>query len=61
MGEKPIKSKFLRISCPRCQCQQIVFGKSATTIKCKKCNYMLLKTTGGKARMRAQVKQIIWN
>lgn len=59
--EKQIKSKFLKIICPRCKNNQIVFGKAATIVKCMKCNYMLIRTTGGKARIRAPVKQVMWN
>jgi len=55
------KSKFLKIGCPRCSTIQIVFGKSATIVKCRKCNYMLLKTTGGKAKIKAPVREVIWN
>ena len=40
------KSKFLRIVCPRCYHDQIVFGRSATTIKCNKCSKKLIDTTG---------------
>lgn len=60
---KETKSKFLRIACPRCRHRQIVFGKSSTDVKCEKCNYLLLRTGGGKAKVRAPVKKImiIWH
>ncbi len=50
--------KFLKIVCPRCSSNQIVFGKAASLIKCKNCNRLLMKTTGGKSRIRAHIKQI---
>jgi small subunit ribosomal protein S27e len=53
-------TKFLKIACPRCKCPQIIFSKSATMIKCVRCNKRLIDTTGGKTRLRAPVKQI-WN
>lgn len=56
---KSDKSKFLRVSCPRCKHQQIIFGKSTMLIKCERCNYLLLKTKGGKAQVRAAVKRIL--
>jgi len=57
------ESKFLRIACPRCRHRQIVFGKSSTNVKCEKCNYLLIKTGGGKAKIRAPIKKImlIWH
>ncbi|MEK6843795.1 MAG: 30S ribosomal protein S27e [Nanoarchaeota archaeon] len=54
------KSKFLKIACPRCYNNQIIFGKSALAIKCEKCNKLLIKTTGGKAKIKAKIKKI-WN
>jgi len=53
------KGKFLEISCPRCNNKQVVFGKSVSLVKCTKCNYLLLKTNGGKSKIRAVVKNII--
>ncbi|MCX8158914.1 MAG: 30S ribosomal protein S27e [Candidatus Pacearchaeota archaeon] len=56
---KQITSKFLEIFCPRCKKQKIVFGKSSTKVKCEKCNYLLLKTSGGKSKIRAKVRKVI--
>lgn len=58
--ENPTKSRFLKISCPRCKKQKTVFGKSASLVKCDGCNYLLLKTQGGKSKIRAKVKEVIW-
>lgn len=54
------KSKFLRIACPRCASEQIVFGKASIIIKCPHCNKRLIDTTGGKAKIKAKVRQILW-
>jgi len=53
------ESKFLKIICPRCKTLQITFGKASTRVKCQSCNKLLLKTGGGKARIKAQIKEII--
>ena len=53
------KSKFLEISCPRCSLKKVVFGKSSIRVKCDKCNYLLLKTRGGKAKIRAPVREVL--
>jgi small subunit ribosomal protein S27e len=53
-------SKFLKVSCPRCKNQQIVYGKATTKVKCNSCNYPLTKNTGGKARIRALIRRVIW-
>ena len=56
---KKDKSKFLEISCPRCGKRKTVFGKSATHVKCDNCNYLLLKTKGGKSKIRAPIKEFL--
>jgi len=54
-----VKSKFLKIVCPRCKNNKIIFGKASVRVKCEKCNYLLTRTTGGKTRIRAMVKEIL--
>ncbi len=56
---KEIKSKFLKLRCPRCKHIKITFGKATTLVKCDNCNYLLLKTKGGKARVRALVREVL--
>ncbi|MEM4259152.1 MAG: 30S ribosomal protein S27e [Candidatus Pacearchaeota archaeon] len=58
---KTQKSKFLKIICPRCRSHKTVFGKSSTLVKCDNCNYLLLETKGGKSKIRAPVKEVIWS
>lgn len=53
------KSKFLRICCPRCNNCQIIYGKASLKVKCKKCGYLLVRTGGGKVKVRAQIKEVI--
>lgn len=52
------KSTFLKIRCPRCKSLQIVYGKCSFNVKCEKCNYLLTKSQGGKAKIRALIKEI---
>ena len=53
-------SKFLKVSCPRCKKQVVIFGKSSTKVKCTGCNKLLLKTQGGKAKIMAEIKKVLW-
>jgi len=52
-------SKFLKIKCPRCGSSQMTYGKASTWVKCKSCNKLLIKPKGGKAQVKAQVKEVI--
>ncbi len=51
--------RFLQIICPRCRERKIVYGKSSTKIKCDHCNKVLIKTTGGKTKIKAMIREIM--
>ena len=60
-SERKKNKAFLRIICPRCKNLQIVYGKATTRIKCNECGYLLIRTTGGKTKIKAKVREIIKN
>lgn len=60
MGKKvePIpfpKSYFVRVRCPKCGNEQIVFSHASRTVKCHVCDEMLVRPRGGKAQILATV------
>lgn len=57
---KKTKGKFLKITCPKCNKKHLVFGKASIKVKCTKCNYKLIETSGGKAKVKAKVKEVMW-
>ena len=56
---KQIKAVFLKIMCSRCGNKQIIFGKSSTWIKCRKCNKLLVIPTGGKTKVKTFIRSVI--
>jgi small subunit ribosomal protein S27e len=52
-------SKFVKIQCPECSNQQIIFGKATCKVKCKKCSKSLIRRGGGKAKIRAKVVEVL--
>jgi len=52
------KSKFVRVRCPKCNAEQIIFGKATTKVKCLKCNYQLTKPAASKTKIRAKVLEV---
>jgi len=50
-------SKFLKVVC-KCKNEQIIFNKASTVVKCLVCGATLARPTGGKAEVRAKIKQI---
>ena len=53
------RSRFLRVKCLNCGNQQIVFGCSATDVKCLVCGKILLQSTGGKARILTKILEVL--
>lgn len=52
-------SKFIKVRCPKCKNEQIIFGKSASEVKCLVCARTLAGPTGGKAKIRARVLEVL--
>jgi small subunit ribosomal protein S27e len=53
------ESKFIKVRCPKCKNEQIVFGKSASPVKCLVCDKDLAEPTGGKTRVKARVLEVL--
>jgi small subunit ribosomal protein S27e len=52
-------SKFIKVRCPKCKNEQIIFGKSATKIMCLVCGKSLAEPTGGKSKIKARVLEVL--
>ena len=56
--EKP-KGKFVRVVCSKCKNSSVIFGKASTKVKCLECNSTLAVSSGGKAKMRSRVEEVL--
>ena len=56
---KEPESKFVKIRCPKCKNEQIMFGKASLAVQCLVCNKVLAEPIGGKARIKARVLEIL--
>ncbi len=56
---KEPKSKFIKVRCPKCKNEQIIFGKSCTLIKCLVCGKSIAEPTGGKARIKSRILEVL--
>jgi len=54
-----VRSRFVRVRCPKCKNEQIIFGKATTKVRCLICNYLLAESTGGKAKIKAKVLEVL--
>ena len=52
-------SKFVKIRCPKCKNEQIMFGKASTVVSCLVCQKVLAEPTGGKARVKTRVLEVL--
>ncbi len=49
------RSGFLRVKCPDCEHEQMVFEKASTQVTCVVCGKVLATPTGGKAKVSAEI------
>lgn len=56
---KEPSSKFIKIRCPKCKNEQIIFGKAAMKINCLVCGKLLAEPTGGKTKVKARVLEVL--
>ncbi len=52
-------SKFIKLRCPKCKNEQIVFGKPATSIKCLICEKIIVEPSGGKGKIKAKILEVL--
>lgn len=53
------KSNFLRVKCAKCNNEQSVFSRPSMVVKCLVCGEVLAESTGGKAKITAQVLETL--
>ena len=59
MKVKESTSKFIKVRCPKCKNEQIVFGKSSTKVSCLVCGKVLAEPTGGKSKVKARILEVL--
>ena len=52
-------SKFVKIRCPKCKNEQVMFGKASSTVKCLVCGKILAEPKGGKAKVKAIILEVL--
>ena len=52
-------SKFIKIRCPKCKNEQIMFGKASTDVMCLVCDKKLAESSGGKAKVKARILEVL--
>ena len=52
-------SRFIKVKCPQCKNEQTVFNRASTEVKCLVCSKVLVRPTGGKAKVLAKVLEVL--
>lgn len=52
-------SKFVKIRCPKCKNEQIMFGKASAKVKCLVCGKQLAEPLGGKSKIKARILEVL--
>ncbi|UCH31483.1 MAG: 30S ribosomal protein S27e [Candidatus Bathyarchaeota archaeon] len=53
------RSYFLRVRCPDCGNEQLVYSNPTNIVKCNICKTTLAKPTGGKAKINGEITAIM--
>ncbi|AJF62428.1 MAG: 30S ribosomal protein S27e [archaeon GW2011_AR20] len=56
---KEPSSRFVKLRCQKCKNEQIIFGKATTEVKCLVCNQIIASPSGGKAKIKARILEIL--
>ena len=56
--DKP-ESKFVKVRCKDCENEQVLFDKASTTVSCHICGSKLANPTGGKAKIKGELLEVI--
>jgi small subunit ribosomal protein S27e len=59
MEIKEPKSKFLKVRCPKCNNEQVIFGNASSVVGCLVCGKELAQPKGGKASVKARVLEVL--
>ena len=58
MRKEP-SSRFIKVRCSSCKNEQNIFGKPSSIVKCLVCNKVLAEPTGGKAKIKARILEVL--
>ncbi|MFW9863340.1 MAG: 30S ribosomal protein S27e [Candidatus Thorarchaeota archaeon] len=52
------RSRFLKVKCLDCENEQIIFAHATNEVKCLKCEKVLAKPSGGKAKLETIAREV---
>lgn len=52
-------SRFVKVRCPKCKNEQVIFGKTSTVINCLVCGKTVAEPSGGKSKVKARILEVL--
>jgi len=49
------KSRFIRVKCPDCGNEQLIFDHATNSVNCNVCGTVLAEPTGGKVAIKGEI------
>ena len=49
---------FIKVKCPDCGNEQMVYSKASTVVRCHVCGATLALPTGGKAEIKGEIVEV---
>jgi small subunit ribosomal protein S27e len=53
------RSVFLRVKCPKCGNEQLIFSNTVNKISCNVCGEVIAEPTGGRAKINGEVLTVL--
>ena len=53
------RSVFLRVKCPKCGNEQLIFSNTVNKINCNVCGELVAEPTGGRAKINGEVITVL--
>ena len=52
-------SKFIKVRCPKCKNEQIIYGKVSSSVVCLVCDKRIAEATGGKTKVKSRILEVL--
>lgn len=59
LDEEIKRSGFIKVRCPDCSNEQVLFWRTNTLVNCEMCGGTLAKPTGGKADLKGELVGVV--
>ena len=59
MLQREVTSRFVKVRCPKCKNEQIIYGKVSSIVNCLVCEKTLAEPSGGKSWIKSRVLEVL--